>query len=184
VHRAACLPCPQLLAHMHCVHLTLQHFRKKSIFNFSWPPAFNPLSSALGCVAYPMGGVRASPSSRARAEWSPDNEKMVSKAVVYPMADTKQLYASCARTYSSFQKSSMNILHPVSSIATRTVHLLRSSIHALQAPVKGERARSRRVLACESSLPNEHVLACCDDDVAKHTLHETRARTYCVAVCV
>ena len=33
VHRAACLPCPQLLAHMHCVHLTLQHFRKKSIFS-------------------------------------------------------------------------------------------------------------------------------------------------------
>jgi hypothetical protein len=103
VHRAACLPCPQLLAHMHCVHLTLQHFRKKSIFNFSWPPAFNPLSSALGCVAYPMGGVRASPSSRARAEWSPDNEKMVSKAVVYPMADTKQLYASCARTFPEIQ---------------------------------------------------------------------------------
>jgi hypothetical protein len=41
---------------------------------------------SLGYVAYPMGGVRASPSSRARAEWSPDNEKMVSKAVVYPMA--------------------------------------------------------------------------------------------------
>ena len=52
VHRAACLPCPQLLAHMHSVHLTLQHFRKKSVNIYSLLVATSiqpPLKCAWVC---------------------------------------------------------------------------------------------------------------------------------------